>query len=58
MCTQQITVPTIGCWLQDPLIRLMMDRDGVSDEEMLALLQRVSSAVADRLELLQVPVRG
>ena len=48
MCTQQITVPTIGCWLRDPLIRLMMDSDRVSEEEMVALLRRVSTAVAAR----------
>jgi hypothetical protein len=48
MCTHQITVPTIGCWLQDPLIRLMMDSDRVSEDEMMALLQRVSAAVASR----------
>lgn len=48
MCTQQITVPSIGCWLRDPLIRLMMDSDRVSEAEMLALLERVSTAVAAR----------
>jgi hypothetical protein len=58
MCTQQITVPTIGCWLQDPLIRLMMDSDRVSEEEMLALLQRVSTAVATRAASEHPSVRG
>jgi hypothetical protein len=58
MCTQQITVPTIGCWLQDPLIRLMMDSDRVSDEEMLALLKRVSTAVATRAGSEHPSVRG
>ncbi|HEY1931150.1 MAG TPA: hypothetical protein VGG99_03995 [Acetobacteraceae bacterium] len=48
MCTYQITVPTIGCWLQDPMIRLMMDSDHVSDDDMIALLQRVSAAVTSR----------
>jgi hypothetical protein len=57
MCTQQINVPTIGCWLQDPLIRLMMDSDRVSEEEMLALLRRVSTAVAARAASLQLSVR-
>jgi len=58
MCTQQITVPTIGCWLQDPLIRLMMDSDRVSEEEMLALLKRVSTAVATRAASERASVRG
>jgi hypothetical protein len=48
MCTHQITVPTFGCWLQDPMIRLMMDSDHVSDDDMIALLQRVSAAVTSR----------
>jgi hypothetical protein len=58
MCTQQITVPTIGCWLQDPLIRLMMASDRVSEEEMLALLQRVSTAVAARAASVPPALRG
>jgi len=58
MCTQQITVATIGCWLQDPLIRLMMDSDRVSEEEMLALLKRVSTAVAARAASERASVRG
>lgn len=48
MCTYQVTVPTIGCWLEDPLIRLVMDSDRVSEDEMMALLRRVSAAVASR----------
>ena len=58
MCTQQITVPTIGCWLRDPLIRLMMDSDRVSEDEMLALLQRVSTAVAARATAAQTSALG
>ena len=48
MCTYQITVPTMGCWLEDPLIRLVMDSDHVSDDDMVTLLRRVSAAVASR----------
>ena len=58
MCTQQISIPTIGCGLEDPLIRLMMDSDRVSEAEMLALLQRVSTAVAARSADLRPSVRG
>jgi hypothetical protein len=48
MCTERTTGPTLGGWLQDPMIRLMMDSDGVTDQEMIALLQRVTTAVAAR----------
>lgn len=58
MCIQQFTVPTIGCWLQDPLIRLVMDSDRVSEEEMLTLLQRVSTAVAARTVSERPSARG
>ena len=47
MCTEQ-TTEARHSWLQDPLIRLVMDSDHVSDGEMLALLRRVSVAFASR----------
>ena len=48
MCVQEITIPAMGCWLEDPLIRLVMDSDRVSTQEMQALLDRVTAAVAAR----------
>jgi len=50
MCTDQISAAAQGCWLQDPLIRLVMDSDHVSDRDMLALLERVGAAMATRRE--------
>jgi hypothetical protein len=48
MCTQQSMASKLNCWIEDPMIRLVMDSDGVSDREMLDLLRRVSAAVAAR----------
>ena len=43
MCNEP-TVPTLRQFLQDPLIRLVMQSDGVTDREMIALVRRVSAA--------------
>jgi hypothetical protein len=51
MCTRQLTAATLNGWIQDPMIRLVMDSDGVSDRDMLALLQRVSAAVEARCDV-------
>jgi hypothetical protein len=48
MCTEQTTASTLRGWLQDPMIRLVMDSDGVTQHEMIALVRRVTTAVASR----------
>ena len=50
MCTEQITAPTLRGWLRDPMIRLVMQSDGVTEHEMIALVRRVTAAVASRPE--------
>jgi len=47
MCDEH-TVPTLRQFLRDPLIRLVMQSDGVTDHEMIALVRRVSAALAAR----------
>jgi hypothetical protein len=39
---------TLRGWLRDPMIRLVMESDGVTDEDMIALVRRVCDAVASR----------
>jgi hypothetical protein len=48
MCTGQTAAPTLREWLRDPMIRLVMESDGVTEHEMIALVRRVTSAVALR----------
>jgi hypothetical protein len=48
MCTEQTTAPTLRGWLRDPMIRLVMESDGVTKHEMIALVRRVTIAVASR----------
>ncbi len=48
MCTEQTTAPTLRGWLRDPMIRLVMESDGVTEHEMIALVRRVTTAVASR----------
>jgi hypothetical protein len=48
MCTEQTTAPTLRGWLRDPMIRLVMESDGVTEHEMIALVRRVTTAVALR----------
>jgi hypothetical protein len=48
MCTEQTTAPTLRGWLRDPMIRLVMESDGVTEHEMIALVRRVTIAVAAR----------
>ena len=52
MCTEQTTAPTLRVWLRDPMIRLVMESDGVTEREMIALVRRVTTAVASRPEAL------
>lgn len=48
MCTEQTMASTLRGWLRDPMIRLVMDSDGVTEREMIALVRRVTTAVASR----------
>lgn len=48
MCSEQTTASTLRGWLQDPMIRLVMESDGVTQHEMIALVRRVTVAVASR----------
>jgi hypothetical protein len=48
MCTEQTTAPTLRGWLRDPMIRLVMESDGVTEHDMIALVRRVSVAVISR----------
>lgn len=48
MCTEQTMAPTLRGWLRDPMIRLVMESDGVTEHEMIALVRRVTLAVTSR----------
>lgn len=48
MCAEDRKASTLRGWLRDPMIRLVMESDGVTDEEMIALVRRVCDAVASR----------
>jgi hypothetical protein len=50
MCTEKATAPTLRGWLQDPMIRLVMQSDGVTQHDMIALVRRVAAAAAARPE--------
>jgi hypothetical protein len=45
MCNCDTTDLTIELILADPLVRLAMERDGISDQEMTAVLARAQAAV-------------
>lgn len=57
MCTEQTTAPTLRGWLRDPMIRLVMQSDGVTEHEMIALVRRVTTAVASRPDPMPPPSR-
>lgn len=48
MCTTTISNLTMACMLKDPLIRMVMHSDGVSDDEMAELLSRVKDTLVAR----------
>ena len=48
MCSEQTTAFTLRGWLRDPMIRLVMESDGVTEHEMIALVRRVATAAASR----------
>jgi hypothetical protein len=50
MCTEATTAPTLRGWLRDPMIRLVMESDDVTQHEMIALVRRVTAAAASRPE--------
>jgi hypothetical protein len=52
MCAEQTMAPTLRGWLRDPMIRLVMESDGVTEHEMIALVRRVTAGVASRPEAL------
>ena len=52
MCTGQMTEYTLRGWLRDPMIRLVMASDGVTEHDMIALVRRVATATASRPQLL------
>jgi hypothetical protein len=52
MCTEQMTAPGLRGWLRDPMIRMVMDSDGVTEREMIDLVRRVTAAVASRPDAL------
>lgn len=57
MCTEATTAPTLRGLLRDPMTRLMMESDGVTQHEMIALVRRVITAAATRPEQLPSPSR-
>ena len=48
MCTTTISTLTMACMLRDPLIRMVMHSDGVSDDDMSELLSRVKDTLVAR----------
>ena len=48
MCSEQTTAFTLRGFLRDPMIRMVMESDGVTDHEMIALVRRVVVAAASR----------
>lgn len=48
MCTMEDGTLTLGTLLQDPLTRMLMQRDGVSEREFSELMLRVQNVLADR----------
>lgn len=48
MCTTTISTLTMACMLRDPLIRMVMHSDGVSDDDMSELLSRVKDTLTAR----------
>lgn len=55
MCCEQTTAFTLRGWLRDPMTRLVMESDGVTEHEMIALVRRVATAAASRPQLVVAP---
>jgi hypothetical protein len=52
MCSEQTTAFTLRGFLRDPMIRMVMESDGVTDHEMIALVRRVVAATALRPQMM------
>ena len=52
MCSEQTTACQLSDWLRDPMIRLVMESDGVTEHEMIALVRRVAVAAESRAQSL------
>jgi hypothetical protein len=56
MCTMTISMLTIAGMLQDPLIRLVMRSDGVSEQDLSDLLSRVKNSLEAREAPVALPL--
>jgi hypothetical protein len=56
MCTLTMSTLTLATMLQDPLIRLVMRSDNVSEEDHSELLYRVKKSLMARAEITVVGV--
>jgi hypothetical protein len=54
MCTTTISTLTLAAMLQDPLIKLVMRSDNVSEEDHSALLHRVKGVLIMRAAIAEV----
>jgi hypothetical protein len=54
MCSEQTTAFTLRALLRDPMIRMVMQSDGVTDHEMISLVRRVAAATASRPQIAAV----
>jgi hypothetical protein len=48
MCTRSVEVLSFPALLADPLVRMAMASDGVSEQDMRSLLEHVSGLIAER----------
>ncbi len=58
MCMVQVEALSFPALLEDPLIRLMMDSDGVSPGELRELMSHMRDIVLARGELDQMPAEA
>ncbi|HUN39877.1 MAG TPA: hypothetical protein VMU81_06275 [Acetobacteraceae bacterium] len=58
MCCEQTKAASLRELLRDPMIRMVMDSDGVTDHEMIALVRRVITATETRPAVPVRPVPG
>ena len=56
MCTMECGPLTLSALLQDPLTRMLMHRDGVSEQDFSALLLRVQGLLGARVPDLTAPI--
>lgn len=55
MCSEQTMALTLRGLLRDPMIRLVMASDGVTEHDMIALVRRVTTAAASRPKAMTPP---